>query len=138
MKERHPGLAPRVVEPGHPPTDGLAVRARPRSRSDLEPEPRRDGVEVVGDRGHREPAAASRRAFEHAPAERGLGSHRLVHGDELQVLITQRHDPVRRPPALVPPALGRIQSELLAEPDRGLIEIGTAHTTWSSRSTPPP
>ena len=53
---------------------------------------------------------------------------------ELQVLITQRHDPVRRPPALVPPALGRIQSELLAEPDRGLIEIGTAHTTWSSRA----
>src|SRR4029453_14877566 len=26
--------------------------------------------------------------------------------------------------ALVPPAFGRIQSELLAEPDRGLIEIG--------------
>jgi hypothetical protein len=27
----------------------------------------------------------------------------------------------------VPPAFGRIQAELLAEPDRGLIEIGTAY-----------
>ena len=64
-------------------------------------------------------------AFEHPSAERGLGGYRPVHrGNELQVLIAQRHDPVRRPPALVPPALGRIESELLAEPDRGLIEIG--------------
>jgi len=75
--------------------------------------------------GDREPAAASASAFEDAPAERGLGGHRLVHrGNELQVLITQRHDPVRGPPARVPPAFGRVQSVLLAEPDRGLIEVG--------------
>lgn len=124
-EERHPGLAPGVVEPGHPPADGLAVRAHPRSRADLDPEPRRDRVEVVGDGGDREPAAAPHRAFEHAPAERGLGGRlRVNRGNELQVLITERHDPVRRPPAFVPPAFGRIQSEPLAEADRGLIEIG--------------
>jgi hypothetical protein len=47
----------------------------------------------------------------------------LAQASLLHVLLPQGHDPVRRPAALVPAPLRRVEPEILAEPDRRLVEI---------------
>ena len=134
-EERHPGLARgRRARPSA--SDGLAEGVL--VQSDLEPEPGCDRVEVVGDRGDREPAASSRRAFEHAPpnaVSAAAGSSTAATSS-----VPDHRAAIR---FAVPSArAARLRSNSIRSSSRNRTAASsrsrTAYTTWSSRSMPPP
>lgn len=130
QEERQPRRTALVIDRGRMPANDPTVGPGSRTSLDLEPEPSGDRVELVRRQRECEPAPACRRPLEDALAEPGPRGLCLIdRRDELQILLPQRHDPIRRPPSLVPAAGDRVELERLQEPDRGSSRSATAYTT---------
>ena len=111
--------------PADPPSDGprrpggSSIPSRPRARAVTATASRSSAAAAIVN--HPPPSVG---AFETPRVRTRSGGRRLVHrGHELHVLVAERHDPVRGPPARAARPRSS-QPELLAEPDRGLVQIG--------------
>ena len=112
-EERKPGTTRRLLDARAPPLDPLAGGRRSRSVGDVETEPRRTGIEIVRANGPPDRPATGAHGLGHPATERAPARFALVHdGHQLDVGITERNDPVGRPPARMSTALVRLETVL--------------------------
>src|SRR5215207_8546689 len=124
-EERKRRLGGSLLDPSQPPAQELAVPGDPRASRNRQVEPTGDVVEVGRpDRPTERPREVGMRRSDPAP-ERALCGLGLVDDrDQLEIRLTERHDPVGRPPAGVTAALDRSQTVPTFELARGGGQVG--------------
>ena len=135
-EEREPRVALGRLEPGAPPAELGTIRPRPGAGLDRESETPGDRVDVVRRQADRVPTVAVGGEVQHGPSEHRPGRLLSIDDpDQLDVVVAERHDPVRGPPVRVPSAGIETRPWSRSSRSPASSRSRTASTTWSITST---